>query len=44
MDDGFHYFEDETEYKDLIKQKLGEEQQEGSISDEVSVTATEMGH
>ena len=43
LDDGFYYFEDETEFKDLVKQKLGEEQEERSISEEEdSDTATEM--
>ena len=41
LDDGFYYFEDETEFKDLIKHKLGEEQ-EGSISEEDSDTVTGM--
>lgn len=42
LDDGFSYFDDETEFKDLIKQKFGEEQEEGSISGEDSDIATEV--
>ena len=34
LDDGFYYFEDETEFKNLIKQRLGKEQEEGSSSEE----------
>ena len=36
LDDGFYYFEDETEFKDLVKQKLGISEEEDSD------TATEM--
>ena len=42
LDDGFSFFDDESEFKDLIKQRFGEEQEEGSISGEDSDTATEM--